>query len=67
LSNLPYKPPNEELAAEIVSALVNARLIYPSQAEKVQDRIAAGTMKREDWRLLLDPQRPKRGRATDNV
>jgi hypothetical protein len=67
VSELPYKSPNDELAAEIVNALVKARLVDPSQMEKAQDRIATGTMKREDWRLLLDPKRPKRGRTTDNA
>jgi hypothetical protein len=67
VSELPYKSPNDELAAEIVNALVKARLVDPSQVEKAQDRIATGTMKREDWRLLLDPKRPKRGRTTDNA
>jgi hypothetical protein len=60
------RSPNEELAAEIVSALVKAGLVGPIQLDKVQERIATGTMKGEDWRLLLDPKRPKRGR-TDNA
>ncbi len=67
VNELPYKPPNDELAAEIVNALVKAGLVDRSRVEKAQNRIATGTMKNEDWRLLLDPKRPKRGRSTDNA
>ncbi len=67
MSGVPNRPPNEELASEITDALVKAGLVDVAAAERAHNRIAEGTMKREDWRLLLDPKRPKRGRTTDNA
>jgi len=63
ISTKPSASPNDELAAQITEALIKARLIDPSQVEKAQSRIAEGVMKREDWRLLLNPKRPRRGRT----
>jgi len=67
VNNAPNKPPNEELAAEIAAALTKANLVDAAAAKKAQIAIAEGTMKREDWRLLFDPKRTRRGRSSDNA
>ena len=67
MSVLSNKPPDEELAAEIVQALAKVNLLDPPNIEKTQERIATGTMTREDWRLLLDAKRPKRARSSKSA
>jgi hypothetical protein len=55
------KSPDELLADEIVSALVDAELMDKSKAAEAKKKIAAGTMDQDDWRGLVEFKRPDAG------
>ena len=48
------KSPSEELIELIAPLLVGGGLLLPEDAEKYTDKIAAGTMKAEDWLLATE-------------
>lgn len=48
------KSPSEELVEVIVPLLVERGLLLPADAAKAKARIAAGTMKAEDWLLVTE-------------
>lgn len=43
--------PSEEVAKEVVCALTEENLLLPNDGEKLKAKIAAGTIKAEDWLL----------------
>lgn len=43
--------PSEEVAKEVVFALAGENLLLPNDGEKLKAKIAAGTIKAEDWLL----------------
>jgi hypothetical protein len=47
-------PPQEQLAEEIASALVEGGLVDAARKKQVCQQIAAGKLKREDWSLLVE-------------
>lgn len=48
------KSPSEALAEAIAPLLVDGGLLLPEDVEKSQAKIAAGTMKAEDWLLATE-------------
>ena len=46
--------PQEQLAREIVDELIERRLVSTAEGEKLRRQIVDGTLKREDWSLLVD-------------
>jgi hypothetical protein len=66
MSNSLNKSPSKALAEEIASALEKASLVDIAAMKKAEVAMAGGMMKRDDWRLLLDPRRPQNGRAREN-
>ncbi|MEI8570975.1 hypothetical protein J0667_03335 [Methylomonas sp. WH-1] len=48
------KTPSEELVELIAPMLVKDGLLLPEDVEKSKAKIAAGTMKAEDWSVLAD-------------
>ena len=46
--------PQEQLAREIVDELIERRLVSEAEGEKLRRQIVGGTLKREDWSLLVD-------------
>jgi hypothetical protein len=45
---------SEELVEVIAPSLVKDKLFLPSDAEKYKAKLAAGTMKAEDWLMALE-------------
>lgn len=43
--------PSEEVAKEVVCTLTEKSLLLPADGEKLKAKIAAGTIKAEDWLL----------------
>ena len=55
VKDMTKKPePKERLSQEIVDELIAGKLISEARGEKLQRQIADGTLKREDWLLLVD-------------
>ena len=50
---MPQTPP-EQLASEIVTELINKRLLDKSKHQQLQQKITNGTLKSEDWSLLIE-------------
>lgn len=48
------KSPSEALAEVIAPLLVSGGLLLPEDVEKSKAKIAAGTMKAEDWLLAAE-------------
>ncbi len=59
----PAETPAEMLARRIVARLVNERLIGEQDAEALRPKLAAGTLKAEDWSLPIELQLDKEGQA----
>jgi hypothetical protein len=53
--------PSESLADLIAPLLVKDKLFLQEDALKYKSRIAAGTMKAEDWLLAIDKAQNKEG------
>jgi hypothetical protein len=62
-----HKSPDQELAAVITKAFIEARLLDESKAVKLEDRLVTGMMKDTDWRALFETQRPLKNLGADNV
>lgn len=58
MSGQPPKSPDQELAAVITKAFVDAQILDEGKAAKLEDRIASGAMREGDWRLLFELQIP---------
>lgn len=50
----PPKTPSEKLAKRVADRLVKESLLSKKEAEKLLPKIAAGTVKTEDWRLAFE-------------
>jgi hypothetical protein len=61
------KSPDQELAAVITKALVEAQILDEGKAAKLEERIASGAMREGDWRLLFEIQRPMRNPGADHA
>jgi hypothetical protein len=59
--------PNERLAARVASALDTAGLLPAGRADDVRARLAAGTLKEEDWRLLIERTIDEAARGEDDA
>ena len=46
--------PAEEVTEEVVRVLTEKKLLLPGDGDKLQAKIAAGTMKAEDWFLAAE-------------
>ncbi len=46
--------PSEELVEVVVPFLVANKLFLPGDAEKYKAKLAAGTMKAEDWLMAVE-------------
>ena len=46
--------PQMQLAQEIIDELIGGKLINQAKGEQLQQQIAAGSLKAEDWSLLVD-------------
>ncbi len=46
--------PSQALAARITERLVRENLITAEAAKRLQPKLAEGTLRAEDWRLLLE-------------
>jgi hypothetical protein len=66
MSGQPPKSPDQELAAVITKAFVDAQLVDEARAVKLEERIASGAMREGDWRLLFEIQRPLRNPGVDH-
>ena len=53
------KPPNEELVDLVTPLLVEGKLLLPEDAERLRSKIAAGTIKAEDWLLAVEKSMAK--------
>ncbi|MDP2996411.1 MAG: hypothetical protein Q8N47_02910 [Bryobacterales bacterium] len=65
MSEQTHKSPDQELAAAITKAFVEAQLLDAGKAAKQEDRIASGVMREGDWRLLFETQRPLKNAGAD--
>lgn len=62
MQDLEKKPkPQEQIAQEIVTELVERKLVSKAEGEKLQRQIANGTLTREDWLLLVEIHAGKAG------
>lgn len=50
----PPKTPSELLAEKILSTLTDRSLILTEDTGKMQQKLAGGKLKPEDWRLLIE-------------
>ena len=66
MSGQPPKSPDQELAAVITKAFVDAQILDEGKAAKQEERIASGAMREGDWRLLFEIQRPMRNPGADH-
>jgi hypothetical protein len=66
MSGHPPKSPDQELAAVITKTFVEAQVLDEGKAAKLEERIASGTMREGDWRLLFEIQRPMRNPGADH-
>jgi hypothetical protein len=55
------KSPSEELIETMIPLLSEARLFLPEDAVKYKAKLAAGTMKAEDWLLAVEKAMEKKG------
>jgi hypothetical protein len=51
---------SEELAETVISLLLKNELLLPEDAEKSKVKLAAGTMKSEDWFLAVEKAMEKK-------
>ncbi len=49
-----YSTPQQQLAQEITDALIDHKLIDENRRDQLQQQIAKGSLKPEDWSLLVD-------------
>lgn len=54
--------PSERLAELVISRLANEGLVVEGDTSALKDKLARGTLKREDWRLAVE----KSGGGTGN-
>ena len=66
MSGQPPKSPDQELAAVITQALVEAQIIDESKAAKLEERIATGTMQATEWQAIFEFQRPVKNPGVDH-
>lgn len=66
MSGQPPRSPDQELAAVITKAFVEAQLLDEAKAAKLEGQIASGAMREGDWRLLFEIQRPTRNPGADH-
>jgi hypothetical protein len=66
MSGQPPKSPDQELAAVITKAFVDAQILDEGKAAKLEERIASGALREGDWRLLFEIQRPMRNPGADH-
>lgn len=59
--------PNERLAARVTAALDAAGLLPAGRADDVRARLAAGSLKEEDWRLLIERTIDEAARGEDDA
>lgn len=48
------KTPSDELTEIIFPLLIESKLLLPDDAERYKAKLAAGTMKPEDWLLAVE-------------
>jgi hypothetical protein len=48
------RTPSEEVAEVIIQAIKEKELLLPDDGDKLKAKIAAGTMKSEDWLLAAE-------------
>lgn len=48
------KTPSDELTEIILPLLIESKLLLPDDAERYKAKLAAGTMKPEDWLLAVE-------------
>jgi hypothetical protein len=58
----PSTTPPEQLAAEIVTELIDKGLLDKSKQKQLQQKIATGKLKSEDWSLLIELGQKQAGR-----
>lgn len=46
--------PSEQLAIKIADALIEKELVTDADASRMQQQMAAGKLKSEDWRILIE-------------
>ncbi len=55
--------PQEQLAKEIVSALVDNQLVGEDRRARLQRQITTGLIKADDWSLMIDIAAPQIARS----
>ena len=53
--------PSEALIEEVIPLLIQGKLFLPEDAENYKYKLAAGTMKQEDWLLVVEKASEKGG------
>lgn len=56
------KKPSETLAEMVVEKLIEAKLLRPERKEAMVEKIAAGNMQADDWKLEIDLANEKANR-----
>lgn len=59
--------PDQELAAIIVEALVSKKLVSPEKRSKLEQSLAAGTIRQDDWRLFVELPLIKGSKGQDHA
>jgi hypothetical protein len=54
--------PSHRLASKIIERLVREKLLTPQQAKSLQNKVAEGKMRSEDWQLAVDICAAEEGR-----
>ena len=57
--------PNDALAHEVVSRLVDAGLVSKEKAAEILAKVAAGSATSEDWKLWIELGQAKKQKAKD--
>ena len=53
--------PSQKLAARILKRLADAKLLREADAQALASKLAAGSLKQEDWRLAVEKALEKKG------
>lgn len=48
------RTPSEEVAEVVIQVIKRKKLLLPDDSDKIKTKIAAGTMKSEDWLLVAE-------------
>ncbi|MGZ0019843.1 hypothetical protein [Nitrosomonas sp. wSCUT-2] len=48
------RTPSEEVAEVVIQVIKRKKLLLPDDSDKIKAKIAAGTMKSEDWLLVAE-------------